>query len=54
MNNISSNDICVSCPSFYTSTERQTILDASKIANLKLLRIYNESTANVMNYGIFR
>lgn len=30
------------------------MIDAAKVANLHLDRVYNESTANVMNYGIFR
>ena len=30
------------------------MLDAAYIANLNPLRIYNESTANLLNYGIFR
>jgi molecular chaperone DnaK (HSP70) len=51
---IASNDFCVSVPSYFTSSERQALLDAAKIAGIKLLRVYNESTANVMNYGIFR
>ena len=54
MNSIAANDLCISCPSFYTSTERQALKDSAAIAGLKLLRVYNESTANVMNYGIFR
>ena len=29
------------------------MLDSASIAGIKLLRVYNESTANVMNYGIF-
>lgn len=29
-------------------------MDAASIAGIKLLRVYNESSANVMNYGIFR
>ena len=30
------------------------MIDSAAIAGVKLLRVYNESTANVMNYGIFR
>ena len=29
-------------------------MDSASIAGIKISRIYNESSANVMNYGIFR
>ena len=54
LNKISTNDVVMSVPSFYNNSERQTLLDAAKISGLNIVRLYNESTANVMNYGIFR
>ena len=48
------NEIVVSVPSFFTQIERQAMIEAGKIAGIKVERLYNESTANVMNYGIFR
>ena len=47
-------DLVVSVPSYFTHIERQAVLEAGKIAGLNIQRLYNESTANVMNYGIFR
>ena len=47
-------DVVVSVPSFFTQIERQAVIEAGKAAGLKIQRLYNESTANVMNYGIFR
>ena len=54
MNKIANDDIVLSVPSFYNNSERQALLDAAKISGLNVVRLYNESTANVMNYGIFR
>ena len=48
------NEVVVSVPSFFTQIERQAMIEAGKIAGIKVERLYNESTANVMNYGIFR
>ena len=48
------NEVVVSVPSFFTQIERQAMIEAGKIAGVKVERLYNESTANVMNYGIFR
>lgn len=47
-------DVVVSVPSYFTQIEREAVLEAGKIAGLNVERLYNESTANVMNYGIFR
>lgn len=44
----------VSVPSYFTLEERQAIIDSAAIAGIKITRLYNESSANVMNYGIFR
>lgn len=34
--------------------ERQALIDSAAIAGIKISRVYHESSANVMNYGIFR
>ena len=47
-------DMVISIPSYATNVERQALLDAAEIANLKCLRVINESTAIVLNYGFFR
>jgi len=49
-----SKDFVISIPSYASNTERQALLDAAEIAGLKSLRIINESTAIVLNYGFFR
>ena len=41
-------------PSYFSNTERQAFLDAIEIADLKCLRIINESTAVALTYGFFR
>ena len=51
---ILSNDIVISVPSYYSNSERQAVLDAAEIANLKCIRLINESTAIALNYGFFR
>lgn len=51
---ISSNDIVLSVPSYYSNVERQAVFDASEIAGLKCIRIINESTACALSYGFFR
>ena len=47
-------DFVISIPSYATNVERQALLDAADIAGLKCLRVINESTAIVLNYGFFR
>ena len=49
-----SKDFVISIPSYATNVERQALLDAAEIAGLKCLRVINESTAIVLNYGFFR
>jgi heat shock protein 4 len=51
---ITSNDIVISVPSYFSNVERQGVLDAAEIAGLKCLRLINESTAIALNYGFFR
>lgn len=54
MNQIMQNEAVVSVPGYLGQTERQAVIDAAKIAGLEITKLYNESAANVMNYGIFR
>lgn len=54
LNNIDQKEAVVSVPSFFNQVERQAVIDAAKIAGLEITKLYNESAANVMNYGIFR
>ncbi len=44
----------ISVPAFFTDAQRRAVRDAAAIANLRVLRIMNESTATALSYGIFR
>lgn len=46
------SDVVISCPPWFTDAQRRAILDASEIANLKLLRLINDNTAIALGYGI--
>ena len=52
--NISTKDIVVSVPSYFSNVERQAVLDSCEIAHYKCIRLINESTAVCLNYGFFR
>ena len=51
---ILTKDIVLSVPSYFSNVERQAVLDACDIANLKCIRLINESTAVGLTYGFFR
>jgi len=44
----------MSVPTYYTEQERKSLMDACKIAELKVDRVVNESSAIAVSYGIFR
>ena len=46
------SDVVLSCPAWYTDTQRRSLLDASEIAGLKTLRLINDTTATALGYGI--
>ncbi|KAF2837305.1 heat shock protein Hsp88 [Patellaria atrata CBS 101060] len=46
------NDMVLSCPAWYTDSQRRALLDAAEIAGLKLLRLMNDTTATALGYGI--
>lgn len=48
------NDCVISVPSYYTQSERMALLDAAKIAGLNVLRLFNETTATALCYGIYK
>ncbi|KAF7386825.1 hypothetical protein HZH66_011277 [Vespula vulgaris] len=48
------NDCVISVPSYYTQAERQALLDAARIAGLNVLRLFNETTATALCYGIYK
>lgn len=41
-------------PGFFGQAERQALVAAAKLANLKVLQLINDYTAVALNYGIFR
>jgi len=41
-------------PSYYTEQERKALLDACKIADINVTRLFNETSAVALSYGIFR
>ncbi len=45
-------DIVMSVPAWFTDAQRRSLIDASEIAGLKLLRLINEPTATALGYGI--
>ncbi|KAI9796237.1 MAG: Heat shock protein hsp88 [Sarcosagium campestre] len=45
-------DVVLSVPPWFTDRQRRSILDASEIAGLKVLRLVNETTATALGYGI--
>ena len=48
------NDCVISVPSYFTQSERQALLDAARIAGLNVLRLFNETTATALCYGIYK
>ncbi|XP_065200691.1 heat shock 70 kDa protein 4-like [Planococcus citri] len=48
------NQCVISVPSFFDNAERLALLDAATIAGLKVLRIFNETAATALTYGIYR
>ncbi len=47
-------DVVISVPPYFSSVERQAMLDAAKIANINCLKLINETTAIGLCYGLFR
>merc|ERR1719188_1205217 len=48
------SDCVIAVPSSFSDVQRQAVLDAATIANLKVLRVMNEHTATALAYGIYR
>jgi molecular chaperone DnaK len=45
-------DVVITCPAYFTDSQRQATKDAGKIAGLNVLRIINEPTAASLAYGL--
>lgn len=48
------NDCVITCPVYFTNSERQALLDAAQIAGLNCLRLMNETTATALSYGFYK
>lgn len=48
------NDCVISVPSYFTQAERQALHDAARIAGLNVLRLFNETAATALCYGIYK
>eukprot|EP01089_Gocevia_fonbrunei_P019392 TRINITY_DN6857_c0_g1_i2.p1 TRINITY_DN6857_c0_g1~~TRINITY_DN6857_c0_g1_i2.p1 ORF type:complete len:800 (-),score=248.21 TRINITY_DN6857_c0_g1_i2:49-2448(-) len=53
-NNPGLRDVVVSVPVYYTSQQRQALLDATRIGGYSCLRLINETTATGLAYGFYR
>ena len=42
----------ITCPAYFTDSQRQATKDAGRIAGLNVLRIINEPTASALSYGL--
>lgn len=47
-------DLVISVPVYFTHAQRKAILNAATIANVNVLRVFNEHAAIALSYGIFR
>ena len=45
-------DAVITCPAYFTDSQRQATKDAGKIAGLNVLRIINKPTAAALSYGL--
>jgi molecular chaperone DnaK (HSP70) len=54
LNSIENKEAVISVPAYFNQVQRQALVDAAKVAGIEVVKLYNESSATVMNYGIFR
>lgn len=47
-------DVVLSVPVYYSTIERQAVLDACRVAKINCVRLLNENTAIALCYGFFR
>ena len=48
------SDVVVSVPAYFNNAQRRATMDACAIANLRPLRLLNDTTASVLTYGVGR
>ncbi|AQK84627.1 Heat shock protein 4 [Zea mays] len=47
-------DCCIGIPVYFTDLQRRAVLDAATIAGLQPLRLFHETTATALAYGIYK
>ncbi|GAA0155438.1 Hsp70 family chaperone [Lithospermum erythrorhizon] len=47
-------DCCIGIPIYFTDIQRRAVMDAAKIAGLHPLRLFHETTATALAYGIYK
>lgn len=47
-------DVVISCPSYFTDSERKALLSAGSIAGLNILKLMNDTTAIALAYGFYK
>lgn len=47
-------DCCIGIPVYFTDLQRRAVEDAAKIAGLNPLRLFHETTATALAYGIYK
>lgn len=47
-------DCCIGIPVYFTDLQRRAVLDAAHIAGLNPLRLFHETTATALAYGIYK
>lgn len=44
----------ITVPAFFNQAERRAVLQAARMAGLKVLQLINDNTATALSYGVFR
>ncbi|KAJ3694147.1 hypothetical protein LUZ60_009627 [Juncus effusus] len=52
--NAAVSDCCIGIPIYFTDLQRRAVLDAATIAGLRPLRLFHETTATALAYGIYK
>ncbi|WOK93910.1 heat shock 70 kDa protein 14-like [Canna indica] len=47
-------DCCIGIPIYFTDLQRRAMMDAATIAGLRPLRLFHETTATALGYGIYK
>lgn len=53
-NNIDNRDYVLTYPNYFSQAEKESMLAAARIANVKINRLVSETECNVKSYGIYR